>query len=208
MTTEHLYKRIIGYVDELNQDIGQLVAFVEQEMDERRYESLPSAGGRISWSLSSAINRSTAWRLSNAIRFFIPRKVTKSEHSVFYLIHLETKSAFDFPPVLCCRVAHEALTESEIYQARNVFNTALLATLVYRRSQWKSLRLENGWCIAEPNSQSAVQELRGYILNLFDIDSRQRALENIVIPLTSGDDLDLDAALTVHKYLFPELSPE
>lgn len=203
------FKQIIGYVDQLKRDVGQLVVLIERLMQERGYESLPSVGRQICWYLSHNYNSSNQWRLPHAARFFIPQGTTKTSSSVFYLILLETRSAFPFPTVICGRVRHELLTESEISSIK-VFHTGRIKSLTYKRSQWGSFREERGWYVAEPtSSSSAIHELWGYILNLFDVDNAQKARDNIVTPLTEGENkLDLRQTLSLPYYAFPEMEGE
>lgn len=197
------FKQIIGYVDQFNRDVGRLAQAIEELMDDRGYGSLAAAGRKACWFVSSAIDRPTRWRMRHVARMLIPLGAKKTTHSLVYLILLETKSAFDFPTIICGRLQHAALTDHEIYS--KVFSTALIKSLTYKRSSWRSFQEEGGWGVAEPSeAPSGSLQIQGYILNVFDIDTRQKVFDNIVRPLTE-DVPDLDSVLTVNKYRFPEL---
>ena len=205
MNTPAVFKQIVGYVDELNRDVGQLAIFVEAAMGDRGWVSLPSARDRISWHISYSLDRSEGWRLPYLCRFYIEKTDEKVEHSVFYLVLLDAETAFHFPTVLCGRAKHDLLTEHEIYV--QVFQTHRLRPLLRKRSPWRLSLQKSGWARAEPGFRSPVDQLQVYILNLFDMSTKQRVVDNIVRPLTEDAALsDLRSALTAESYLPPGLA--
>ena len=207
MSEVSAFKQIIGYVDELNQDVGQVALLIEREMADQDYVSLPAVGRRACWFVSSAIHRPTRWRLRHVVRYLIRKDTQKVDHTLFYMILLEVKSGFDFPAVICGRLEHPPFTDSEIHS--NVISSGLIKSLTYPKSRWTGFRDDKGWGIARPaDEKSPIKQVRGYILNLFDIDQRLKVMDNIVRPLTEDwADMDLDSVLTVRKYMFPEQSP-
>ena len=205
MSDSSVFKQIVGYVDQLNRDVGQLAIFVEAAMGERGWVSLPSARDRISWHISYSLDRSEGWRLPYLCRFYIENNDEKVERSVFYLVSLDVKTAFEFPTILCGRAAHQKLTEREIYG--QVFHTNRLRPLLRRRSAWRLSLQENGWARAEPGFKTPTDHLQVYVLNLFDMRTKQHVIDNIVRPLTEDAALsDLRSALTVESYLPAELA--
>ena len=129
----------------------------------------------------------------------------KAESSVFYLVSLDAETAFEFPTVLCGRVAHQMLTEGEIYS--QVFQTHRLRPLVRRRSTWHLSRQESGWARAEPGFRGPIDHLQIYIVNLFDMSTKQHVIDNIIRPLTEDAAfLDLRSTLTVESYPPAELA--
>lgn len=205
MTETSTFKQIIGYVDQLNRDVGQLVVLIERLMREQEHVSLKSAGRQICWALSHSYQKSSQWRLPHAARFFTRAGTERVTTSAFYLILLEVRSAFPFPVVICGRMCHEPMTESQILGIE-VFSTARIKSLAYKRSQWHAFRQERGWYVAEPSSAPKVKEVWGYILNLFDVEDTRKARDNIVTPLIEWErGLDLSQALTIPCYAFPEM---
>jgi hypothetical protein len=192
------YGQVIGYVDQLHRDIGQLVALTEQLVQEEGYEPLPSAGNRASYGVTSTYNNPGGWRVGYLSRFYIPADEVQYPYSVFYLVHLSAGSAFEFPPLICGRMEHDALSEKQIYYS--VYNTEGIKSLAAKKPWWKAIRDEHGWTVAEPDYKTPAQRVRGYILNLFDMSDRQHVLDNVIKPLVSDEGEQL--VLTVPKYRF------
>jgi hypothetical protein len=204
MSKPPVFKQIVGYIDELHRDLGQLAVFVEAAMGERGWVSLPSAGSRVCWHTAHSLDKAQGWRLPYLCRFYIQRDHEKVDRSAFYLASLEAETAFEFPAVLCGRAAHPMLTENEIYS--QVFHTHRLRSLMRRRSDWRLSCQRNGWTRADPGFRSPIDHLEVYILNLLDLSSRQHVIDNIIGPLTEDAALsDLGSALTVQSYLPPEV---
>ncbi|MCI0397907.1 MAG: hypothetical protein L0332_11755 [Chloroflexi bacterium] len=204
MSDTQVFKQIIGYLDRFHRDVGQLVVLVEQLMEEEGFVSLPSAGNRASWNLSSHYARPDAWRIRHIARVYMEEKGDTFEYCLFYLILLETQSEFDFPVIICGRIHHPPLKENQIYN--QVYLTEHLRSLAQNRPSWQSFRLENGWTVAEPTFKTPSTRIAFYILNLFDLNDRQRVVDNIIRPLTQG--VNLDETLTVSKHLVPALREE
>jgi hypothetical protein len=205
MSDSSVFKQIVGYVDQLNRDVGQLAIFAEAAMDERGWASLPSAGSRVCWYMSHALDKAHGWRLPDLCRFYTQADQETVDRSVFCFISLDVKTAFDFPTILCGRAEHERLTEHEIFI--QVFQTARLRPLLRQRSPWRLSLQNSGWARAEPGFRSSVDHLQVYILNLFDIGTKQRVIDNIVRPLTEDAALsDLRSVLTVENYLPSQLA--
>jgi hypothetical protein len=204
MSNSPVFKQIVGYLDELHRDLGQLASYVEKGMDERGWGSPPSAGRRVCWYTSHSLDNAHGWRLPDLCRFYIQRDHEKVDRSAFYLASLEAETAFEFPAVLCGRAAHPMLTENEIF--RDVFQTHRLRSLLRRRSDWRLSCQRNGWTRADPGFRSPIDHLQVYILNLFDLSTKQHVIDNIIGPLTEDAAFsDLRSALTVQSYLPPEV---
>ncbi|NLF64693.1 MAG: hypothetical protein GX579_08820 [Chloroflexi bacterium] len=193
------YTSIMTYVDQFHKDIGALVALIEQLMLDRGYVSLPSAGNRASWGMSSHIERPDAWRVPNLSRLFMPEDSHTFSQTPFYFINLETGTAFDFPPVICGRLIHPPLTENEVYMG--AYNTGGLKTLAHRKPSWRYVVVEKGWTVMEPAFKCRATQARVFLLNLFDLRNKETVLENIIIPLT--DEVDLDEILTIPRHPIP-----
>jgi hypothetical protein len=191
--------KIMTYVDQFHKDLGALVTLIEQLMLDRSYISLPSAGNRASWGMSSHIERPDAWRVPNLSRLFIPEDSDTVIQTPFYFINLETGTDFDFPPVICGRLIHPPLTEIEVYMG--AYNTAGFKSLTQKRPSWRHLAVEQGWTVTEPAFKSRASQARVYLLNLFDLRNKEAVLENIVFPLT--EEVDLDTALTIPRHPVP-----
>lgn len=193
------HSRIMTYVDQFHKDLGALVTLIEQLMLDRGYVSLPSAGNRASWGMSSHIERPDAWRVPNLSRMFMPEDSTSFSQTPFYFINLETGTAFDFPPVICGRLLHPPLTENEVYMG--AYNTAGFKSLTHKRPSWRHLAVEQGWTVIEPAFKSQATQARVFLLNLFDLGNKGAVLQNIVVPLT--EDVSLDEALTIPRHPVP-----
>ena len=116
------FKEIAAYFDQLHRDIRQLMVLVEKLMGDAGYVSLPAAGNRASWRITSHLDRPDGWRAPLLTRCYVPDSEGDSfTESLLFLILLEADTAFDFPPVICARMIHPPLTEREIYY--NVFLT-------------------------------------------------------------------------------------
>lgn len=193
------HNRIMTYGDQFHKDIGALVVLIEQLMLDKGYVSLPSAGNRASWGLSSHIERPDAWRLPNLSRLFMPEEVETFDQTLFYFINLETDTAFDFAPVICGRLLHPPLTENEVYLG--IYNTSGLKSLAQRKPWWQNFQIERGWTTAEPTYKSRVTQAQVYLLNLFDLQNQTAVVENIITPLST--EADLVEVLTVVRYPVP-----
>lgn len=204
---EDVYKQIIGFIDELNESMSLLAVSIDKHMIEKNFIPHKSAGEQISWKISHKINRPKGWRLSYLTRLFVPTDQSNdtSEDSILYQIILETISYFPFPCILCAKMKHEPSDANVVFN--KVWNTSGLNALSKKDSEWKSFRKEDGWCIAEPSFSSPIKCVKGYFLNLFDIDEPQKVYDNIIFPLTSdADSIYLSKVLTVQKYDFPGLA--
>lgn len=205
MSNQAVFKQILEYIDQLYCDLGQLAVFAEAAMGERGWVSLPSARDRVCWHTSHTLQRAQGWRLPYLCRFYTLRDSAKVEHSAFYLASLDADTAFEFPTLLCGRAAHQMLTESEIYS--QIFHTHRLRPLLRRRSPWRLACQDTGWVRAEPAFRTAVDHLQVYILNLFDMGTKQHVIDNIVRPLTEDAAFsDLQSTLTIESYLPAELA--
>jgi hypothetical protein len=206
MSDPGAFKQIVSYLDQLHQDLGQLAQFAEAAMGERGWIPLPSAGSRVSWYVSHNLDKARGWRLPDLCRFYVRRDQEKVDRSVFYLASLEAETAFGFPAVLCGRAAHPMLTENEIFG--QVFQTHRLRPLLRRRSSWHLSCQKNGWTRADPAFRIPIEHLhlQLYILNLFDLSSKQLVVDNMIRPLTEDAAFsDLGSTLTVESYLPPEM---
>lgn len=203
---EDVYKQIIGFMDDLYNNIGLLAVAVEKHMKEKNFIPLKDARERISWNISPNINKPNGWRLSYLSRLYIHKDdgPDRYENSILYQIILETMSYFPFPCILCVKIKHEPSTSSEIYN--DVWRTRSFNALSQKNGEWQSFKKENEWCIAKHSRKSPIKWIKGYFLNLCDIDELKKAYDNIVVPLTSRKaSFDLIKTLTVKKYDFPGL---
>ena len=194
------FKQIVAYVDQLHEDIGKMAILIEQLMEEEGFTS--ELGSRGSWALTNSYNQPTRWRLPYLYRLFVPADMQTTTSSLFYLVQLETKSVFDFPTIVCGQITHPALpTEDFRGQTARAFKNNLLL-LTSSQPRWQQLRQKNGWSIAEdPEFETSLQKVQGFILNLFDMVDRQLVIDNISRPLANLDK-NLDEMVTVGKYPF------
>lgn len=200
MSDESTYKQIVRYMDNFHQDIGRLLALIERLMEEQGYLAYASAGNRTTWSLSSHIAMPDRWRIPNLTRLFAPEGEERFEETLAYAISLEANSAFPFPAMLCARITHPPLFEKEAYT--RVWNSDLFLSLARDCAQWEILGAQDGWTVARPvnTAKSAIANLQGYFLNLFELVDRQHVVDNVILPLTTPE-VALDE-LTVPHYAF------
>lgn len=195
------FKEIAAYLDQLHRDIRQLIALVEKLMGGAGYISLPTAGNRASYRITSHLDYPDRWRAPYLTRCYVPDNEEETfTESLLFLILLETDTIFDFPPVICARITHPALTEREIYN--QVFLLEYFKTLATTRPSWWHFRQEQGWIIAEPTFRTPITMIRAYILNLFSLSDQQKVVDNIVLPLTEGG--ALTEMLTLPTYAINE----
>ena len=57
MNNPGVFKQIVGYMDQLHHDLGQLAIFSEAAMGERGRVSLPSARDRVCWHTSHSFDK-------------------------------------------------------------------------------------------------------------------------------------------------------
>lgn len=205
MVTKSSFKQIVGYMDRLHRDVGQLVVLAERLMEEEGFIALPRYRNQSNWQLTSHYERSGGWRARYIVRFYVPIGQKTFRSTIFHLINLEENTAFDFPTLLCGFYMHDELTEVGISQT--VF-TDHICSLARKKSAWSPHREEGGWLVTEPafKNSAAVRCVKGYILNALDIVGRKHVIDNIVRPLTHPEQ-DLDQMLTVAKYPFAALHP-
>jgi hypothetical protein len=196
------FKEIAAYFDQLHRDIRQLLAVTEKLMGDAGYSSLPSAGNRATWRITSHIDRPEYWRAPFLTRCYVPDGEDGIfSESLLFVVVLETDTLFDFPPVICARVAHPALGERDIYN--QVFYAAdYFKTLVTSRPAWHHFRQEQGWIVAEPTFKTPISTIQAYVLNLFTLSDQQKVVENIILPLTAGG--VLPELLTLPSYSLDE----
>ena len=199
MNDQPVFKQIMSYVDQLHSDIGQLTLLIERLMEESDLESLPRAGSKAYYGgLTTNFSRPKGWRVTYLSRCYVPVDEDNYEWSVFYCIYLSADTVFDFPPIICGRMDHESLSETQIYN--RVFLTDPITSLIRKKSSWKGIRHERGWTLAQPDFDTPTKQVKGYVLNLFDMTGRQQVIDNILKPLTTfEDELSLDSMLTVSK---------
>ena len=170
-------------------------------MAEEEYISLHLAGNKSNYSISSHYMSPESWRAPYVTRMFVHEDEDQPKRTLFYLVLLESDSAFDFPAVICGTYEIEPMTENKIYN--EVYILDPIRSMAREKPRWKNLRMENGWCVGDPNSKIPVIQVHGYILNLFDLSDREKVIENILQLLTQEDGAPLE--LTVKKYVFPPL---
>lgn len=199
-----VYKQVITYIDQLHQDIGQLILLIEQLMAKESFHSISFEGNRASRGIGSHISKPDMWRIPYIYRLFLPDENELVEESLFYLIWLERDSPFEFPIMICGQFQHQSLTEKEIYD--RVIYQSWVRSLAQRESRWRSFRDKEGWTVAEPSFDSPVQYFQGYILNLYDLSSRELVMKNVVQPLTRGRNTPLKDLLNLQPHPFPSQS--
>lgn len=191
---------ILRYMDEFHADVSQLVVLVEQLLDEQGYEALPRAGNRASGGLTTNYRASLNWRIRYVYRYYIPKDVERSETSLFVLIYLGLSKPIGYPPILCAKLHHAPMSASRIYDS--VYNSSHLRSLLSSKAKWHEGRWDAGWAMAKPDFDSPVKEIRGYLLNLFDLQNRRLVIENVIKPLVDHDwKYNPDASL--NRYPFP-----
>ena len=193
------YKQIIRYMDDFHRDLGRLIVLIERLMEEQGYFAFSSAGNRASWGLSSHYESPQRWRVPNLARLYAPDGEDAFDETLAFFIALESDTVFPFPALLCARITHQPFAERDAYY--KVWNTDQLQSLAQESGQWQVLGQEDGWYVARPSGKYAVNELRGYFLNVFDLIDRQHVIDNVLLPLTSSD-MTLDELLTISKYGF------
>lgn len=186
-------------MDRLHADIGKLIVLVERLLDEQGYVPYASAGNRASWGLSSHYAYSDRWRIPHILRFYGPEGQERFDTSLLYFITLDTDTVFPFPSMLCARVTHPLLAENELYG--KVWQVDRLLSLAQEEPQWRAIREEDGWFVAEPAGDMPVNTLRGYFLNVFDLVDRRHVVDNVLAPLTTPG-VGLAEVLTVRRYGF------
>lgn len=191
---------ILRYMDAFHADVSQLVVLAEQLLDEQGFEALPKAGNRASGNLTTHYRVPTHWRIRYVYRYFIPKEVKRPETSLFILIYLGLVNTFTYPPVLCAKLHHAPLSANSIYD--KVYSRSKLRSLFSSSANWHEGRWVDGWSLAKPNFDSPVEEIRGYLLNLFDLQNRELVVENVVKPLTDPD-CQYDPAVSLTRYPFP-----
>ena len=201
-------QEVFAYIDQLHADIQSLLTEIERQMKERSFVSLPKARDQIFWSTSDDYDRSSHWRVRRANRFFVREEDLEraTEHSVFYGVVLEPHIEFEFIPFLVGRVIHPPLAESKIYTTDEVWNSGELDALTGSTPKWRDFSEEKGWCAAIPDYKSSIKVLRGYILDLFDLDSPETVERNIIEPLCSEALPDLDKLLSIEPHRFPAMA--
>ncbi|MCA9923383.1 MAG: hypothetical protein KC421_13470 [Anaerolineales bacterium] len=191
------FKQIIGYMDQLHQDIGQLVALIESQVQENGFTSLEKSGNRITWGISGHMSRYKMWRIPNLSRLYVSQEEEEQiEHTIFYFISLHTNTEFEFPTIVCGHIHHPPLTQDAIYN--QIYREGTYLSLMQADPQWKQLEKAKGWVTAVPTANMPITQLQCYILNLFDLSDRQLVMDNIITPLTQDPILPL--TLTIPSY--------
>lgn len=199
MSDDSTFKQVLRYMDEFHQDLGRLVVFTEQMMEEKEYVKLPALGNSIGWNLSSHYARPQNWRLTNLTRIYVHEGEEFFDHSLIYFVSLVSDTRFPFPTILCAHLVHPPLSADVIY-GNSVWNVDRFFDFGRQeQSRWRPNREERGWTIVDPVGDTPIQYLQGYLLNVFDLVDRQHVIDNIVLPLTEAD-ANLNELLTVQKY--------
>lgn len=205
MSNREEFPKVLDYIDQFHQDVGQLAVLIERFLDAAGYEYLPSATNSVG-NVSSHFEKPKRWRMRHVYRYYVPIGTERPDVSVLFIVYLGTTSPFDFPPLFCARLSHEPLAESDIHQ--QIYKHTNFTPLIRGRSKWGNFREENGWSVAEPDFDIPVWKIKGYILNIFDLKTRDRVLENVITPLSSDNSAyDLNSVGDLSKYTFPELNP-
>ena len=192
------YKQIIGYMDQLHQDIGQLVALIESQMQEQGFSALDKSGNRITWGISGHMNRYRMWRIPDLSRLYISQEEDEQvEHTTFYFISLDENTEFEFPTIACGHIHHQLLSPDAIY--KQIYILEPFRSLMRANPQWKQMGITDGWVTAVPTNNMPVTKLQCYILNLFDLSNRQLVMDNIITPLTQDSTQPL--TLTIPFYI-------
>ncbi len=202
MSNRSEFPKILEYIDHFHQDVRQLAVLIDRLFDSEGYEYLPSATNSVG-DVSSHFEKPIRWRMRHIYRYYIPIGIEQPDSSILFIIYLGRTSPFNFPPMLCARLSHEPLKESQIH--RSIYRKSNLRPLIRGNSKWINFREEKGWSFAEPNFDSPVNQIKGYILNLFDIKTRNLVIDNVITPLTSDNsEFDLNLISDLTKFTFPE----
>lgn len=204
MADQAVFGQIVDYIDQLNSDVGQLTVLVEKLMQEKGLAAVPSVGNQSTWGLTSHFAKPDGWRARDISRVYLPLDKELHDWSVFYLINLASLILFDFPVMVCGVLEHDLLTEKQVLQ--DVWSTYGFKSLAWQNIPWQNFKDERGYTVAEPTYKTATTRVRGYILNLFDLADRQKVIDNVIRPLTAGDDASLADFLTIPSYRFARLS--
>lgn len=197
------FPQILEYLDNFHKDVYKLAVLIDRLLDEKGFEYLPSATNSVG-DVSSHFERPIRWRMRYIYRYYTPLGIERPDTSILFIIYLGLTSPFMFPAMLCSRLFHESLKESRIH--RKIYRKSNLRPLLRGKSKWNNFREENGWSIAEPSFDTPITQIRGYILNTFDLTTRENVLNYVVTPLTTTNgDLDLNSVGDIRIYAFPEL---
>ena len=107
------------------------------------------------------------------------------DRSILTLVRLETESDFDLPTVLCGMLYHDPLAFEEMNDWK-FYSNDRFKTLSNANGEWKDIEKVGKWYSAKPGDRTKIKEIRGYLLNVFDLDSFDKVKENIVLPLKEG----------------------
>ena len=118
------------------------------------------------------------------------------------LVRLETESDFDLPTVLCGMLYHDPLAFEEMNDWK-FYSNDRFKILSNANGEWKDIEKVGKWYYAKPGYRTKNKEIRGYLLNVFDLDSADKVKGNIVLPLKEGfekDNFNSDFSAPVHAF--------
>ena len=76
-------------------------------------------------------------------------------------------------------------------------------TLNNSNGEWKDIEEVRKWYSAKPGYRTKIKEIRGYLLNVFDLDSADAVKKNIVLPLKEEyekENFNSDFSVPVHAF--------
>jgi len=141
--------------------------------------------------------------MKNLSRIYVPKdKSEPIDKSILFLITLEGTSDLKFPSVLCGILYHEPLTYEEMNDWK-FYSADRFKTLSNVKGEWKEIQKIKAWYSAKPGYKTKINEIRGYLLNVFDLDSDKKVKDNIIFPLKEGfekDQFDGKFSMPVHSF--------
>ena len=204
MDNNAIFTEVVGYFERFHKDVSQLAILIERLLDDEGYKSLPDIGNSAGRGLASHYRRPSRWRMRYICRYYTASEGDLLERSIFFLIYLGGGGQFEFPPILCGVVKHEPLNARRIY--KKIYRQTTFRSLITDKTKWSGWT-EPGWSIAKPTWDLQIGQLKGYILNLFELNNRDLVIDNVIKPLTQPSlPYNNDKSLT--RYQFPIIDPD
>ena len=141
--------------------------------------------------------------------FYIPANAEEPvDQSILTLVRVEAGSYFDFPPVLCGIFYHDPLTFGCKRACKEMndwkfYSNDKFKNLSNANGEWKDIEKVRKWCTTKSGYRTKIKEIRGYLLNVFDLASADAVKKNIVFPLKEGfekENFDCDFSVPVHAF--------
>lgn len=156
-------RKAIASLQQFYNDVALLYASLEEKLS-NNMRSLPDAGRRVSWDITSAINTPSGWVMKNLQRLYVPISHDKEPITPFaylYMVDLHEQSKIAEPAMICGYLQFsEDLTYRRIYSSE-AWNGQYLREMVENPINWKMAR--------DLQCDSKIVELRcKHVGNLID----------------------------------------